>query len=275
MRSRRFSSPFAPAPMPITTIRPFVATALRFAPRFGAPTSSRMTSNGPCSSKPSGSSTSCAPSAVTDSRASARRTVAVTCAPALAPSCTAAVPTPPAAPAPRPRGGGPPPPPGPGPGRAPPLRGRGRGKARVGGGGKARGPPPRLAPVDPRGDRHRLSLVARRELGLPAAADDRHDAVARGEAVRPGAARDDLAGELEAGDVLGRARRRRVDAAPLHHVRPVDAGGLDADEDLAGPRLGVGVVLDGQLLVADRDGAHGAGVKHLGRAGGARSPPPP
>ncbi len=57
----RLSSAFAPAPTPMTTIRPFVASALRFAPRFGAPTSSNTTSNGPCSSKPSGSRTSSAP----------------------------------------------------------------------------------------------------------------------------------------------------------------------------------------------------------------------
>ena len=81
MSAPRLSSAFAPAAMPITTIRPFVFSALRFAPRFGAPTSSRMTSNGPCSSKPSGSSTSSAPSCATASRASGLRTVAVTCAP--------------------------------------------------------------------------------------------------------------------------------------------------------------------------------------------------
>ena len=65
---------------------------------FGAPTSSRITSNGPCSSKPSGSMAASAPSSFTWSRRSALRTVAVTRAPAAAPSWTAAVPTPPAAP---------------------------------------------------------------------------------------------------------------------------------------------------------------------------------
>ena len=81
MRIARFSSAFAPAPMPMTTIRPPVSKALRFAPRFGAPTSSRTTSNGPCSSKPSGSMTASAPSCATASRASGLRTVAVTRAP--------------------------------------------------------------------------------------------------------------------------------------------------------------------------------------------------
>ena len=35
-----------------------------------------------------------------------------------------------------------------------------------------------LRPVQPLGDRHELALVHDGELGLPAAADDRHDAVA-------------------------------------------------------------------------------------------------
>ena len=41
---------------------------LRLSGRFGAPTSSRTTSNGPCSAKPSGSSTASAPSSATASR---------------------------------------------------------------------------------------------------------------------------------------------------------------------------------------------------------------
>jgi hypothetical protein len=129
----------------------------------------------------------------------------------------------------------------------------------------------RLGPVEAVGHGHRLALVHGGELGLAAAADDRHHAIARAEPLGARPARDDLAGELEAGDIRRRARRRRVQAAPLHHVGAVDAGRLDADEDLARPGLGVGVVLDAELLVADRDGAHGAGVKHLGAADAARS----
>ncbi len=79
----RFSSPLAPAATPITVIRPPVASACRFSARFGAPTSSRITSNGPCSEKPSGAITS-APSAATRSRSASLRTVAVTRAPARA-----------------------------------------------------------------------------------------------------------------------------------------------------------------------------------------------
>ena len=43
----RFSSPLAPAETPITAIRPPVASACRFSAMLGAPTSSRITSNGP------------------------------------------------------------------------------------------------------------------------------------------------------------------------------------------------------------------------------------
>ena len=107
----------------------------------------------------------------------------------------------------------------------------------------------------------------RRELGLPAAADDGHDAVALSKRVAPGPSRDDLAGELEPGDVLRRARRGGVHPGALHDVGAVEPGGPDADEDLAAARARVRVVLDDDLLVADRDGAHGAAVKHLGAAG--------
>ena len=53
----------------------------------------------------------------------------------------------------------------------------------------------------------------------------------------------------------------------LHHVGAVDPGGPDADEDLAAAGLGSGWSSTTHLLVADRDGAHGAAVKHLGAAG--------
>ncbi len=64
---------------------------------FGAPTSSRITSNGPYSSNPSGS-IALIPSAAICSRAAASRTVAVTRAPAIRASWVPAIPTPPAAP---------------------------------------------------------------------------------------------------------------------------------------------------------------------------------
>ncbi len=110
------------------------------------------------------------------------------------------------------------------------------------------------------GHRHELALVDDRELALATAADDAHHAVALGEARRAVAERLDLAGELEAGDVLRAAGRRRVAAAALHHVGAVDAGGADADEHLAGARLRVGMLLDENLAVADRGGAHDGAV---------------
>ncbi len=50
----RFSSALTPAETPITQMRPPVASAVMFSAKLGAPTSSRITSNGPCSPKPSG-----------------------------------------------------------------------------------------------------------------------------------------------------------------------------------------------------------------------------
>ena len=56
------------------------------------------------------------------------------------------------------------------------------------------------------------------------------------EARRARAARDDLAGELEPGDVLRRAGRRRIEAAPLHHVGAVEPGRPHAHEAPRRPR---------------------------------------
>ena len=94
---RRSNSVVAPAPTPMMQIRPPIASASRFSDRFGAPTSSRITSYSPCSTKASGS-IAFTPSAAIWSRACWLRTVAVTRAPAITPSWTAAMPTPPAAP---------------------------------------------------------------------------------------------------------------------------------------------------------------------------------
>jgi hypothetical protein len=102
--------------------------------------------------------------------------------------------------------------------------------------------------------------VHRAQLGLPAAADDRHHAIALGEAVGAGSARGDLPGELQAGDVGRRARRRRVVARALVDVGAVDTGRADADQHLPGARLRIGVLGDDDLAVADRGRAHGGAV---------------
>ena len=140
-----------------------------------------------------------------------RRTVAVTRAPADAPSWTAAVPTPPAAPWTRSRSPG-----------ASPAWVKIASCAVV----KTSGVPPACGPVERVGHRHRLALVDRRELGLPAAADDGHDAVAGLEAGRARAERDDLAGELEPGDVLRRARRGGVHPARCMMSAPLSPAAL-------------------------------------------------
>ena len=125
---------------------------------------------------------------------------------------------------------------------------------------KTSGSPPAAGQLEPGGHRHQQPLVHDRELGLGAAADDRHHARARLEAGRFRPERDDLARQLHPGDVLGIARRRRVQAALLHHVAAVQARRPHPHEHLFAERLGVGMLLDHDLLVADRGGAHGASL---------------
>ena len=138
------------------------------------------------------------------------------------------------------------------------------------------GQPARRQRLDGVRDRHRLALVHGAQLALTAAADDRHHAVADGEALGARAERDDVAGELEPGDVGRRAGRSRVRAAALEHVGAVEAGGAHADEHLAVPGLGIGMVGDEHLAVADRGGTHGGETYVPGRVDAAprhRRPP--
>ena len=107
-------------------------------------------------------------------------------------------------------------------------------------------------------DRHRDPLVDHRQLGLAAAGDDRHHAVARLEALDAVAGLDHLARQLEPGDVLRRAGRRRIAAGELHHVGAVEPRGVHADQQLAGLRARVRMLFDGDLAVANRRGSHRA-----------------
>ena len=107
------------------------------------------------------------------------------------------------------------------------------GEERVVGGGEDLRDAAGRVPVELVGDGDGEALVDGDQLGLAAAADHGHDAVAGLEAVHARAALGDLAGELEPGDVGRRARRRGVDALHLQDVGAVEAGGADADEDLA------------------------------------------
>ncbi len=100
---------------------------------------------------------------------------------------------------------------------------------------KTSGTPPAASQLQLLGHRHRRALVHDRELGLAPTRDDRHDAVARLEALHARAALDHLAGQLQPGDVLGRAGRRRVAALELHHVGAVEPGAADADEQVGVP----------------------------------------
>jgi hypothetical protein len=114
----------------------------------------------------------------------------------------------------------------------------------------------RGVPVELVGHRHRDTLADERQLGLTAAGDDAHHAVARLESLDATADIDDLAGQLEARDVGRRARWGRIAALELEHVGAVEARGADAHEQLAGFRLRVGMLLDGDCTVANRGGPH-------------------
>ena len=129
---------------------------------------------------------------------------------------------------------------------------------RVVGGREDLGQAARVGELDGVGTAHELALVDDRELGLAAAADDPHDAIALGEARRARPERLDDAGELEARDVRRAAGRRGVAPVQLHHVGAVEARAAHADEHLAGPGYGVGMLFDEDLAVADGGGSHEA-----------------
>ena len=60
-----------------------------------------------------------------------------------------------------------------------------------------------------------------------------------------------------------------VEPGALHEVGAVEAGTVDAHQDLTGTRLGIGAFLDSHLLVGDHERAHAATVVpgHLRGAG--------
>jgi hypothetical protein len=122
-----------------------------------------------------------------------------------------------------------------------------------------------LEPAQRARNRHQLSLVHCRELGLPAPADDAHDPVTFVKALGRWTKRRDFACQLEAGDVLRRSWRRRIAALALVHVGPVDAGSANSDQNLAGAGFRIWMFLDDYLFVADRRCAHRAAIVCIGQ----------
>ena len=117
---------------------------------------------------------------------------------------------------------------------------RGLGDQRVVRGDEHLGHAARGDEVERVGHRRALRRGHGEQLGLPATTGDAEHARAergRGDAV---AVRDHLAGELEPGDVGGRARRRRVEAGALHEIGAVEPGAVHPHEHLTGSRLGIG-----------------------------------
>ena len=130
------------------------------------------------------------------------------------------------------------------------------GEERVVRGGERLGDTARGGPVELVGNRHRGALVHDRVLRLAASGDDRHHAVARLEAAGAAPAADDLARELQARDVGGRARWRGIMSGELHHVGAVEPGGLHANQQLPVLGLRIRVFGDLDLAVADGGGTH-------------------
>ncbi len=141
------------------------------------------------------------------------------------------------------------------------------GEEGVVGGGEDLGQTAGRGPVEALGHPHDLTLVHGTQLGLAAAADDRHDAVAAREALRPRAEVDDLARELEARDVCRRAGRRGVLPLALHDVGAVQPRGADPHEHLARPGHGVGMLLHADFAVTDRRCTHGRSLRSERRGG--------
>ena len=107
--------------------------------------------------------------------------------------------------------------------------------------------PPRLRPVDRVRHRQHVLRVHGDELRLAAAGEQRHHALAR---------RHDLTGALEARDVLGRARRRRVVPGRCMRSALLMPAACTRIEQLAVARHRVGPLLDTEPSVADDHGTH-------------------
>ena len=120
---------------------------------------------------------------------------------------------------------------------------------RIVGGDEGLRDPSRGHEVDTRGNEHAVRRGNREHLGLPATAHEAEDPVADGKRVDVRPEPDDLAGELEPGNVGRPTRRGGVETGALGEVGAVQPGTVHTDEHLAVARFGIGSGLDHELLV--------------------------
>jgi hypothetical protein len=86
-------------------------------------------------------------------------------------------------------------------------------------------------------DRQRMAFVRESIFGIATTDHQGHDLVADLPTLHVRSYACNLAGDFEARNI-GRAGRGRIIALALHDVGPVDAGGRDFHQNLAGARLG-------------------------------------
>jgi hypothetical protein len=101
-----------------------------------------------------------------------------------------------------------------------------------------------------------VALVHHHPRRLGTSGDEGHDPVAALGIRDARTGTHDLAGELEARDVAGGARRRGIAALPLEHVRTVEPGCTDRDEHLGVPRDRVRPLLQAESAVVDDERVH-------------------
>ena len=116
--------------------------------------------------------------------------------------------------------------------------------------------PARAHPVECVGHGHELTLVDDSQLGLATATDDPHHPRSLLEPHRAGPSGRDFPRQLQSRNVLRRAGGSGIPPAQLVDVCPVQAGRVDAHQHLPGAGLRVGVLVNVDLAIANRDRAH-------------------
>ena len=166
----------------------------------------------------------------------------MTRAPAIVPSCTAAIPTPPAAPCTS--------------SRSPTVR-RACEKSASWAVVKTSGTPPAAVQSSSSGTGIAADSWTTASSAWPPPATTAITRSPGSKRVTPRPTSATSPASSRPGDVLRRAGRRRIAPGELHHVGAVEAGRLHADEQLARLGDGIGVLLDDDRAVADGHGAHG------------------